>query len=93
MHKLFIIFSVLLNSVSANYVNVERIECYSNIGEKIQFSFDFDSDYINSHELNVTFEIYDGNEVNLINYNNSRIFLFIFYQFFVIKITSIFLFL
>lgn len=71
MHKLFIIFSVLLNSVSANYVNVERIECYSSIGEKIQFSFDFDSDYINSHELNVTFEIYDGNEVNLINYNNS----------------------
>ena len=71
MHKLFIIFSVLLNSVSANYVNVERIECYSSIGEKIQFSFDFDSDYINSHELNVTFEIYDNNEVNLINYNNS----------------------
>ena len=71
MHKLFILFSLFLSSIKANYISVEKIECYSNIGEKIQFNFEFESDYINVHELVVNFEIYDEGNLKVANYTNS----------------------
>ena len=71
MLKIFSIISLIVFNSNVNYVQVESIECYSNIGEKIEFNFKFNSDYSSSHQIVVIVDLFNDNGKYLGNYKNT----------------------
>lgn len=70
MHKLLIAFSLLFSSANVSYAEIEYVECYNNINKKIEIVFGFNCDYLESHPMHVSLDIYDSNNQIIATYNN-----------------------
>lgn len=71
MHKLMLVFNLLVSVFRVNYVDVEYIECYANYKEKIRFDFSFNSDSTSNHNIYVLIELYDLSNKKIVEYSNS----------------------
>jgi len=71
MHKIFLVFNLLVSVFRVNYVSIDYIDCYSNYQEKIKFDFSFISDSVSSHSLFVVIELYDSGNRKLVEYSNT----------------------
>lgn len=63
--------SVLNLSLNTNYMSLTSIEHYQTSQEIKQLCFNFESDYLNIHEVFVSIELYDSNDVLKKTYSNS----------------------
>ena len=71
MLKELLALSILNIAFNSNYVGVDSIQYYQNNSEQKQFIFSFNSDYLSVHEVKVSIDLYDENDICKRSYHNS----------------------
>lgn len=71
MFRIIMMFAMFFSTSNIKYSEIEKIECYTNVGENIEFIFSFDCDYVSSHEFLVSFEIFKKDGVFINRYDNA----------------------
>ena len=58
MSKIFLMISLITNSISYTYLNIDSIEYYYDYRDKLTFIFNISSDYVSTHLIDVEFDFY-----------------------------------